>query len=290
MVDMRVIRPEEFKRLPKKKKHKKLPIVIMLIVVAIVAFALTRPDKPKDSQQAQDLPAEQQQSNVAPAPKTGKLKTFTGEEFKKLAQSIKYPNTQLFAEAPPISGNAAADARIRAVAEARGYRLTSIPMGSIVKINEPRLEGDDLLQPLAALDWQALKDAAKRDRIPLSITSGYRSPEYQRDLFMKRLLARNVTVAQIAAGGGDAAVESTLGITAVPGYSRHHTGYTIDLWCEDRTGSFVVSSCYKWISANNYQIAKETGWIPSYPDGVEGQGPEPEPWEYVWVGKDYLTE
>lgn len=225
-----------------------------------------------------------------PAPKTGQLRNYSNDEFKALALSIRYPNTQLFAEPPPISGNREADDRIRSVAEARGYRLTSIPVGAIQKIDEPRLDGDDLLQPLAAISWQELKASAARDNIPLSILSAYRSPEYQRDLFMKRLLARGVSVEQIAAGQGDQAVESTLELTALPGYSRHHTGYTIDLWCEDRTGTFLSSSCYKWISADNYKKAKEAGWIPSYPEGVIGQGPEPEPWEYVWAGKDLLTE
>jgi LAS superfamily LD-carboxypeptidase LdcB len=76
----------------------------------------------------------------------------------------------------------------------------------------------------------------------------------------------------------------------VPGYSRHHTGYTIDLWCEDGSSTFLSSSCYKWISDNNYLKAKQSGWIPSYPAGTDDQGPEPEPWEYVWVGTERLME
>jgi D-alanyl-D-alanine carboxypeptidase len=216
------------------------------------------------------------------------LKQFIGPQFKELARSVKYPNTQLFDEPPAITGNPVADARIRSIAQARGYVLTSMPVTSIEKINEPRLESDDLLQPLAAIAWRELKAAAARDGIPLSLLSAYRSPQYQRDLFMSRL--KGATVAQIAAGQGDAAVNTTLGVTAVPGYSRHHTGYTIDLWCEDGSGKFLASRCYTWISANNYKVAKQTGWIPSYPDGVDMQGPEPEPWEYVWVGKDLVTD
>jgi LAS superfamily LD-carboxypeptidase LdcB len=38
------------------------------------------------------------------------------------------------------------------------------------------------------------------------------------------------------------------------------------------------------MSKDNYLQAKKYGWIPSYPEGAQQQGPEPEAWEYVWVG------
>lgn len=287
---MRVIRPEDFKRLPKKRRHsRKISMFFVVLFIAVGFIGYKQLSRPKAQSSAVQSQTTENQSSGMGTSKTGILKQFSSQEFQALALSVKYPNTQLFREPPAITGNPSADQRIRTIAETRGYQLTSIPVSAIVKINEPRLENDDLLQPLAAIGWQELKTAAQKDNIPLAIISAYRSPEYQRDLFMKRLLGRGVSVDQIAAGQSDAAVESTLGITALPGYSRHHTGYTIDLWCEDRTGKFASSSCYKWIRANNFQKAKEIGWIPSYPDGVEGQGPEPEPWEYVWVGKDMLT-
>lgn len=262
-------------------------MVVILVVLAAGYFlydSKQNNQKPKlaDNQQKQPIDEEK--------PKTGKLKTFTGPEFKALVRSMKYPNTQNFDEPPSITGNRTADDRIRKIAESRGYVITTIPVSSIEKINEPRLESDDLLQPLAAIAWRDLKVAAKRDNIPLSLLSAYRSPEYQRNLFMQRLTARGVTIASIAAGLADAAIEATLETTAIPGYSRHHTGYTIDLWCEDGSGAFVNSGCFRWISADNYKIAKTAGWVPSYPEGVALQGPEPEPWEYVWVSKDLVTE
>ncbi len=176
------------------------------------------------------------------------------------------------------------------MAEARGYHLTSIPVQAIVKINEPLLNGDDLLQPLAAQAWSDIKASAKKAGYPLTLISAYRSPEYQRNLFTQRLYAHGVTADQVAAGKADAAVQDTLSHAAVPGYSRHHTGYTVDMWCDDKSTSFLTSSCYRWISVSNYQNAKENGWIPSYPAGTSDQGPEPEPWEYVWVGRSKLTQ
>lgn len=284
---MRVIHPREFESIPKKKpKKSKLPLILLVLVIALAAFIFTQRDssqveEPGNVQQNNQSETNSQPSNI------GSLKHFTGEEFKQLARSIKYPNLQFFTEPPIITGNVVADNRIRSIAESRGYVLTGIPVSAIEKINEPRLEGDDLLQPFAAIAWRDLKSAAEKDNIPLSLLSGYRSPEYQRQLFVSRL---GVTVEQIAAGQVDPAINRTLTITAVPGYSRHHTGYTIDLWCEDGSVTFVDSSCFKWIHTENYKIAKENGWIPSYPDDVELQGPEPEPWEYVWVGRELVSE
>lgn len=277
----------QFKPLPKKDLKRNLPKTIVLLVAigAIGWFIKTQVTQPQQlANKVDPLNAGQADS---PQRSTGELKTFTGEEFKTLATSMRYPNSQLFSEPPAITGNQQADARIRSIAEKRGFRLTSIPVTAIQKLNEPRLDllGDDLLQPLAAEAWQSLKTQAKKDSIAIALLSAYRSPEYQRSLFLSRLKA---SPSDIAAGKADQAVETILLMTAPPGYSRHHTGFTIDLWCEDGSGQFVNSSCFRWIKANNYKVAKEHGWIPSYPDGVKLQGPEPEPWEYVWVSKDLV--
>jgi D-alanyl-D-alanine carboxypeptidase len=120
--------------------------------------------------------------------------------------------------------------------------------------------------------------------------SAFRSPEFQRDLFMDRLGTRGVTSSQILSGNADYAINENFKVTAVPGYSRHHTGYAVDFWCEDRSGNFGNSICFTWLKANNYLHAKEFGWIPSYPEDADEQGPEPEPWEYVWVGREVLYE
>jgi LAS superfamily LD-carboxypeptidase LdcB len=260
--------------------------LLILIAGVSVWLLINRPDKKIADQSDKDATHGSQKDSEQL--KDGDLKQFSGEEFKELARSIKYPNVHFFEEPPPITGDKAADDRIRSIAESRGYVMTSIPVNAIQKINEPNLLGDDLLQPQAAISWEELKQSAKAANIPLVMTSAYRSPAYQRDLFMERLTAKGATVAQIAAGGGDEAI--TLQKAAVPGYSRHHTGYTIDLWCEDGSAEFLASICFKWMSADNYLKAKETGWIPSYPEGAGLQGPEPEPWEYIWVGKENLVE
>jgi LAS superfamily LD-carboxypeptidase LdcB len=222
--------------------------------------------------------------------RTAKFKNFSPEEFLKLYESIAYPNTQFSQNAPEITGNAKADERIRTIALSRGYALRGVPVASITKTGEPRVSTDDLLQEKAFTAWQSLKKAAKADGIPLQFNSGYRSVEMQRELFLQRLRATGVTNQQIASGSADNQIVAVLKTAALPGYSRHHTGYTIDLVCANGAQSFEVTTCFKWLSDNNYLNAKKHGWIPSYPEGVDNQGPEPEAWEYVWVGLGPLIE
>lgn len=224
-------------------------------------------------------------TNSPAAPKPQTLRQFTPEEFKKAYNAHSYPNTEPISTPPEITGNEEADARIRKIAEARGYRLTALPVASIVKTGEPGLEGDDLMQPNALIAWQELKDAAAKDGIKLKMTSAYRSIDYQRQLFLKRMQAQGVNVGRILEGYADDELETVLSRAALPGYSRHHTGYTMDLSCNGvGLEAFKGTDCYKWLSKNNYENVKKFGWVPSYPEGLTGTGPEPESWEYVWIG------
>lgn len=292
---MRVIEP---RNQPVKETRQKRPVsprlrrVLIACGVVFVSLALLswwadrHPDQPIIALVKKDEPKQSQVTQK----KT--LQNFTADQFKHLYNTFAYPNTQEVTSPPQITGNPQADSRIQQLAEKRGYELRSIPVAPISKTYEKDLEGDDLLQPLALSGWQDLKAAAKKDSIPLRLLSGYRSIEYQRNLLVQRLSVAGAYTADIANGLADAKVDVVLSKTAPPGYSRHHTGYTIDLACYPNGGfvEFEKSSCFSWIKADNYKIAKENGWIPSYPNGTQKQGPEPEPWEYVWVGKDSLMK
>lgn len=213
------------------------------------------------------------------------LKQFTAEEFKASYNSYRYPNTQMISDPPEITGNAEADARIRHIAESRGYKLTSIPVASIVQTEEPGIEGNDLIQPNALIAWQELKEAASKEDVTLKMTSAYRSIEFQRSLFLRRMQAMGVNVERVLEGYADDEIDAVLRRAALPGYSRHHTGYTIDLSCNGvGLEAFRATACYTWLSENNFENAKRFGWVPSYPEGVGEVGPEPEPWEFVWIG------
>lgn len=287
---MRVIEPHMLGHQKKPKSRRKLLAAFTLAAgLSIVVFLFLQARKPAQSSGVAMVDDKAASSNsVAGAQTTGgQLKFFTGEQFQNLYDSLALPNTEMLETPPSITGNDAADARIRKIAESRGYVLRSVPVFPIMQSKEPGLGEDDLLQPNALISWQDLLKDAKAEGIPLRLNSGYRSIDMQRKLFISRL---NVSTAAIAAGQADNAIVQVLSQAAPPGYSRHHTGYTIDLVCGTGAASFDTTSCFRWLKADNYAKAKATGWVPSYPEGASKQGPEPESWEYVWVGLGAVHE
>ncbi len=292
---MRVINHKQFavdKHKHKTSRSRRGSLLFGVILVAIggyIIFGQKLVSKKPDNK-PQTETAEKQIVQTPVAERT-KLKTFTGSEFQKLYSSFAYPNTQPLQEKPTITGDKEADDRIRKVAESRGYKLSSVPVANIVKTGEAGLTEDDLIQPNALKAWQDMKAAALKDGVKLQMTSAYRSVEVQRALFLRRMKDDFVYTESVAAGYVDHLVEKLLTRAAPPGYSRHHTGYTIDLACDGiGLDAFTTTSCYKWLSKNNYESTKKFGWVPSYPDGANLQGPEPEPWEYIWVSTYSLYE
>jgi LAS superfamily LD-carboxypeptidase LdcB len=283
---MRVIDHRRFHRRRSNRLKVILPIILVIALSGgVISWVLYKKPIAKPNASGTVLAQHQNSSVQSSTPQKEEYKVFAGDEFKQLYERIAYPNTQLLRQPPEITGNATADARIRTIAESRGYLLRSVPVAPILKSNEPGLGSDDLLQYKALNAWHDLKQAADKDGIPLKLNSGYRSINDQRQLFVSRLRATGATNEQIASGAADNKVVQTLTVTAIPGYSRHHTGYTIDVLCGTAVQAFETTRCYKWLSGNNYLNAKKHGWVPSYPEGVNLQGPEPESWEYVWVGK-----
>lgn len=228
-----------------------------------------------------------QQDSLEEKPKKGVLKTFTGAQFRDLYNSLAYPNTEQISDKTPITGNSALDARIRFMAESKGYTLRSAPVADTFREVQKGMR----LQERAAEAWLNMQTAAKKDGIIMNLGDAYRSADEQKAIFLSRFTARNGDAHQINSGLYDQQIANTLKMTAVPGYSRHHTGYTIDIECQNNPAAqFIKTNCFQWLSTNNYENAKKFGWIPSYPEATGLQGPEPESWEYVWVGVDTLAE
>lgn len=288
---MRIIEPKiEHKKIKKSYKASKLFWVLaslsLMIVLILVLSGIAK--APKVTNQVQK---NSDNKGTTEASANLEIKQFTNQQFHEIYLSSTQPNTQEIVTLPYITGNIDADKRIQKIAEARGYFKSRTPVSPIVKLDETVLEGDDLLQEKSASAWKELKKSANTNGINLTITSAYRSFDFQRQLFLSRLYARGVGASQIAAGNADSAVEATLSVTAPPGYSRHHTGYTIDLACGNvGLQAFASTKCYKWLSQNNLANTKMFGWIPSYPEATGTQGPEPEAWEFVWVGKSILSK
>lgn len=219
-----------------------------------------------------------------PAINPALYRTFTGPEFTEYYNKFEYTNVKEITTKPTIRSTVEADKVIQDIAEKRGYKLR-------FEAIETRLVFVDgqKLQPEAQLDWLQLKTAAAKDKIELVLTSGYRSIIDQKNLFNSDLKLDATKDPEIAAGKQNSVIDETLQTTSIPGYSRHHTGYTIDVSCGNKNQKiFSQSECYDWLSRYNYLNAKRFGFLPSYPQGSPNQGPNPEAWEYVWVGEKNL--
>ena len=190
------------------------------------------------------------------------------EEFVAIFDHAELPGLAEIGPAPAISGDAELDARIRAIGEQRGYKRRALPNRALTQVD------GRLLQPEAAEAWQALRATAREAGLTITLTSAYRSEANQAALYRRK-----------AGGTSETAINRALQLVAVPGYSKHHTGYAIDI--ADNAGGHNVfgdTRAYAWLAADNFANAKAHGWIPSYPNGSELVGPNPEPWEFVWVG------
>jgi D-alanyl-D-alanine carboxypeptidase len=279
---MRVIEPRRKNNLPRQTSKTGLLVVVCLGVLAgLLIFYLS--NKAENELENKNQPLLEQ-----PVIKTeGELKTFKGQQFVDFYYRLAFPNTQRISEEAGITGGREADEHLKVLAEKRGYVLQAAPVSDVL---EPA-DKDMTLQPKAALDWKKLRNAARQDRLELELTAGFRSAKDQTDIFLGRLEAAGVPISAIPSGNYDGQINRVLKTTALPGYSKHHTGYTADIGCPTDPGVvFEQSECFVWLSKNNYKNAKEHGWIPSYPEGAKKQGPDPEAWEYVWTGRQNLIE
>lgn len=256
------------------------PLVLAVILILTIIFFVNKEASAPNSSKQESRPGSETESKHS-----GKFKTFSGKQFEELYNSFAYPNTRRINENTPITGNLEADARIRRLAKDRGYMLRSAPVtDTFVEIQKGML-----LQQRAAADWKDLEQHARDENIRISLAAAYRSAEDQKNIFLSRLNQMGISIQGIASGNADAAIDLLLSRTALPGYSRHHTGYTVDMACDSQPEvRFENSICFKWLAKNNYLNAKRSGWIPSYPPGAGKQGPDPESWEYVWVGVNAL--
>ncbi len=190
------------------------------------------------------------------------------EEFVAVFDDADLPGLGEIGTPPAITGDHELDTRIRNIGQQRGYRRRALP-------NRPLTEVDGrYLQPQAARGWLSLRAAAEKAGHTIRIVSAFRNEEHQALLYRRK-----------AKGTSDRAIDQTLRVVAVPGYSKHHTGYAIDIAAPGGDhNSFGNSRAYAWMAADNFAVAKAHGWVPSYPDGSGPGGPDPEPWEFVWVG------
>ena len=201
--------------------------------------------------------------------------TYTGDQFNALYDyAVERVLGNLISpdERHPVTGDDDLDARIWEIAVGRGYLLrpeAGPDLGSADGVP---------MQPEAAEAWLELKAAAREAGHRFIVSSAYRSPASQRTQFDSKLR-----------GTSDEAIDAALTWYSIPGTSKHHGGYALDFRYAGGTfGEFRDTPDYAWLAADNFYNAKRFGFIPSYPDDVADQGPNPEPWEFVWVGVDLI--
>ncbi len=290
---MRIIEQKYTNKSRQKQKKNRTHIKLILVSLLAVAGWLLYQDIYVDDTPPTEVVKIQTASNVvqdesAVAKEVSGLKAlriFTDNEFRIFYDNLLQPNLARVTNPPSISGNTVADVRIRKIAEDRGYRFRNSPDVDLVSVDGYLLQ-EDLARP-----WQSMKKVAADNGLQISILSGFRSVERQRTLFLSRLTATGATIEQVASGDADSKVDQVLVTSSIPGYSKHHTGYAFDLLCAGFTlENFKNSPCNTWLSADNFKVAKEHGFIPSYPPLADSQGPDPEAWEYIYVGTDLLYE
>lgn len=250
---------------------------------SVTALVAPAPPPPR----AQPVQASPPPGRAAPPPSEANpdpsgLRRFTSAQFVDLFYETDLPGTAPVTTPPPITDHDGADARIRSIAEDRGYRLQAEATVGLSSVDGRPA------QPAVAAAWRDLADAAAADGVSIAVTSAYRSIEDQRDIFLDRLDNHgDFTNEEIAAGDADGAIDAVLQTSSIPGYSKHHTGYAVDAWdykVELPLARFGETPAYEWMAADNFANAKRFGFVPSYPHGVHQQGPMPEEWEFVWVG------
>lgn len=199
------------------------------------------------------------------------LPVFTGPEFNELFSTAALPNLAQVYSPPSLTDSEEINQRVLEHAEERGYVRRPLPKSfALMRLVE---EGQALQRP-AASAWFALAADAAAHGFRLDLRSAYRGPAYQREVFL-RPLSEPYEFDELA---------ERLKLSAPPGYSKHHTGYAIDI-AQDGYPEFGRSPAYAWLAGNNFAHAKKHGWIPSYPPDGGLQGPVPEPWEFTYVGR-----
>ena len=121
--------------------------------------------------------------------------------------------------------------------------------------------------------FKEMQAAAKKAGLDIRIVSGYRSSDYQKEVFKRRFNGKYPTQEQMKA---------RLKFSAPSGYSEHHTGLAIDI--NQTEQEFKNTKEYKWLQEN----AAKYGFELSFPeDNAQGLGFEPWHWRYVGKNGEY---
>ena len=125
---------------------------------------------------------------------------------------------------------------------------------------------DRQLAPHAAGRWSGLRAAAQQDGVALLLVSVFRSLEYQRQIFERKIRAGE-------------SLEGILKVNTPPGYIEHHTGRAVDLatpGCPPLTEEFETTAAFAWLVRHAHRF----GFTMTYPRGNRF-GIAYEPWHWA---------
>lgn len=135
------------------------------------------------------------------------------------------------------------------------------------------------LATVAAQAYRQMKQAAAAEGIDLLLCSGYRTVEYQQNLFdqqKKKWLDKG--------SSEEEAYNEAKKVVAVPGYSEHNSGLAADIVTpkhQNLDDAFGETDAAKWM----FEHAPEYGFILRYPENKQAiTGIIYEPWHYRYVG------
>lgn len=154
------------------------------------------------------------------------------------------------------------------------HTFTTKACGSATAVNKT-------LQTEAADAFLAMQAAAAKDGVTIWMQSGYRSVDYQKNLYDKKTqYFRNKGLSEAEAK------KQAANIVNPPGYSEHNCGLAADLNSPehtDLTEGFENTEAFRWLSAH----AVEYGFILRYPKNAEAVTEITyEPWHWRYVGPE----
>ncbi len=143
--------------------------------------------------------------------------------------------------------------------------------------------------------FNELKNDALKDNLNIIIDSGYRSYDYQKEIYLKNLIKKYYELKRelISITDLDILKESIKKVNkmvAIPGHSEHQSGLAIDIACFRNniySDEIINSDEEIWMKENSYKY----GFILRYPENKEYiTGYNYEPWHYRYVGIDISSE
>ena len=216
-----------------------------------------------------------------PNPKPGP-EPITGPDQLKNLGLVKLSNLFDYLYPPGsdlnITGNTSADDLIRKQALNRGWLKRSVA-------DKSRLLhlGDRSLLAPAAVAWQDLQQAASQAGFQIILVNGYIDPDDQRRTFLARLGQQT--------GNLTDNINQTLDVTYPPGFSRHQTGWVLDLSLAGQPTSlnFKETATYQWLARDDFYQLKRWGWVPVHKID-EPADQSPNSLEIGYIGLDSLRK